>query len=266
VRIVRGGATTVAEGNPMLDFTPTQGRYLSYIHTYISRHGCPPAESEIATAMCVSPPSVNQMVKTLEKKGLILRQPGVPRSIRLLIPDDEIPLSRGGGSTTKRPASQRTKRARVALTHPPANLYVLAVYLMGGPVSEKFANKEISRVIEVRGDQTLGQFHEAIFRAYDRWDEHLYEFQFGRRPFDPDGPNYGIPDGKNRKRHGDARTTTLDDLELKLHRSFGYWFDFGDDWFHQVQLERIDQAIPTVTYPRVIRRVGKSPPQYSDAE
>ena len=121
-------------------------------------------------------------------------------------------------------------------------------------------------MIEIHGDQTLQQLHEAIFQAYDRCDEHLYEFQFGRRPFDPDGPNYGIPDGKKRKGRGDARATTLDDLELKLHRAFGYRFDFGDDWFHQVQVERIDQAIPTVTYPRVIRRVGKSPPQYSDAE
>ena len=62
--------------------------------------------------------------------------------------------------------------------------------------------------------------------------------------------------------YGDARTTTLDDLALKLHRVFGYLFDFGDEWFHQVQVERIEQAIPTVTYPRVIKRVGKSPPQY----
>jgi hypothetical protein len=45
-----------------------------------------------------------------------------------------------------------------------------------------------------------------------------------------------------------------------------YWFDFGDDWFHQVDVERIEQAIPTVTYPRVIRRVGKSPPQYTDQD
>ena len=54
-------------------------------------HGYPPAESEIAAAMCVSPPSVNQMVKMLEKKGLILRQPGQPRSIQVLVPEDEIP-------------------------------------------------------------------------------------------------------------------------------------------------------------------------------
>ena len=45
---------------------------------------------------------------------------------------------------------------------------------------------------------------------------------------------------------------------------FGYWFDFGDDWYHQVQVERIEQAIPIIPYPRVIKRVGKSPPQYRE--
>ena len=35
--------------------------------------------------------------------------------------------------------------------------------------------------------------------------------------------------------------------------------------FHeQGQVERIEHAIPTVTYPRVIKRVGQSPPQYAD--
>lgn len=148
---------------------------------------------------------------------------------------------------------------------PPANLFVVAVYLIGGPTSEKFANREISRVIEIRGDQTLDQLHRAIFEAYDRWDEHLYEFQFGKRPYDPNGICYcspGAPPGK--KGDGDAGATTLDDLALKQFRAFGYWFDFGDDWYHQVQVERIEHAIPTVRYPRVIRRVGKSPPQYCD--
>jgi hypothetical protein len=144
-------------------------------------------------------------------------------------------------------------------------LYVLTVFLTEGPTSAKLANKVISRTIEIRRDQTLAQLHDAIFQAYDRWDEHLYEFQFGKRPFDPDGPNYGIADGRPRKnRPGDARTTKLDDLALQPGRVFGYWFDFGDDWFHQIQVERIEHAIPTVTYPRVIKRLGKSPPQYLD--
>ena len=75
----------------MADFTATQGRYLAFIHAYTDLHGYPPAETDIAAAMCVSPPSVNQMVKMLEKRGLILRHPGQPRSLEVLVPDDEIP-------------------------------------------------------------------------------------------------------------------------------------------------------------------------------
>jgi hypothetical protein len=251
----------------MADFTPTQGRYVAFIHTYTSLHGCPPAESEIATAMCVSPPSVNQMVKTLEKKGLILRHPGQPRSLQILVPESDIPQwgKRKTATNARGPhigPSRRTWRPAPS----PAKLYVLSVYLSGGPVSSKFANKEISRVIEIRGDQTLEQLHRAVFKAYDRWDDHLYEFQLGKRPFDPNGPRYGIPDtsAQKKKKEADARTTKLDDLQLNPERAFGYWFDFGDDWYHQIQVERIEQAIPTVTYPRVIKRVGKSPPQYRD--
>lgn len=65
----------------MTDFTPTQGRYLSFIHAYTEGFNVPPAESEIAAAIGVSAPSVNQMMKTLEKKQLIRRQPGVARSL-----------------------------------------------------------------------------------------------------------------------------------------------------------------------------------------
>ena len=252
----------------MADFTPTQGRYLAFIHAYTNLRGYPPAEAEIAAAMCVSPPSVNLMVKTLEKKGLILRRPGQPRSVQVLVPEDEIPPWNNRRPARELGASQGILRAaRHCLRQRlPRILYVVSVYLSGGPIDKKYANKEISRVIEIRGDQTLEQLHQAIFKAYDRWEEHLYEFQFGKRPHDPAGPNYGVSDSerKKKKRDGDARTTKLDDLDLKLHRVFGYWFDFGDDWFHQVQVERIEQAIPTVTYPRVIKRVGKSPPQYCD--
>ncbi len=250
----------------MAAFTPTQGRYLAFIHAYTNLRGCPPAEAEIAAAMCVSPPSVNQMVKMLERKGLILRRPGEARSLQVLIPEDEIPAwnNRKAAGSLARPRNTPSRPA-VQPAAAPANLYVLSVYLKGGPISEKFASKVISRVIEIRGDQTLEQLHQAIFNAYDRWDEHLYEFQLGKRPFDPKGPNYGVAGADvTKKKYGDASATKIDDLELKQDRVFGYWFDFGDDWFHHVQVERIERAIPTVSYPRVIKRVGKSPPQYRD--
>jgi hypothetical protein len=245
----------------MADFTPTQGKYLSFIHAYTSLHGYPPAESDIAAAMCVSPPSVNMMVRTLEKKGLLLRHPGQPRSLQLLVPDDEIPPWNKRAAAPADPA-KRAAPARPPKPARPANLYVLSVFLQSGPISESSASKVVRRDIEIRGDQTLAQLHDVIFQAFDRFDEHLYEFQFGKRPMDPDGPNYGIGEETSGEGGGDARTTKLDELGLKPERVFGYWFDFGDDWYHQVQVERIEQAIPTVTYPRVIKRVGKSPPQY----
>lgn len=79
----------------MPEFTPTQGRYLAYLYAYTEGFGLPPAESEIAAAIGVSPPSVNQMMKTLEKKALIRRQPGVPRSIEILVERDAIPNWKG---------------------------------------------------------------------------------------------------------------------------------------------------------------------------
>jgi hypothetical protein len=180
--------------------------------------------------------------------------------------DTEIPPwnNRNATRSAVRPPKP-AKRWMATSPAAPARLYVFKVFLTGGPVAKKFVNKETSRVIEIRGDQTLDDLHQAIFKAYDRWDEHLYEFQFGKRPFDPQGPNYGIPDGPpGKKGPGDARVTKLDDLGLNKERAFGYWFDFGDDWFHQVQVERIEEAIPTVPYPRVTKRVGKSPPQYGN--
>ena len=53
----------------MTDVTATPGRYLAYIRVYTDAFGLPPSESEIADAIGVSPPSANQMMKMLEKKG-----------------------------------------------------------------------------------------------------------------------------------------------------------------------------------------------------
>jgi Mn-dependent DtxR family transcriptional regulator len=42
----------------------------------------------------VSPPSVHQMVLTLERRGLIRRQPGLARSIELLVAPEDLPILR----------------------------------------------------------------------------------------------------------------------------------------------------------------------------
>jgi DNA-binding MarR family transcriptional regulator len=56
------------------------------------RHHQPPAEADMQRHFRVTPPSVHQMVLALERDGLISRQPGVARSITILVPPYELPI------------------------------------------------------------------------------------------------------------------------------------------------------------------------------
>ena len=72
-------------------YTKRQGQYLAFIYYYTKIHGCPPAEADMQRYFKVSPPSIHQMVLTLEKKGLIEKVPYQARSIRLLLAREELP-------------------------------------------------------------------------------------------------------------------------------------------------------------------------------
>jgi Mn-dependent DtxR family transcriptional regulator len=72
-------------------YTDKQGQYLAFIYYYTKMHGRPPAELDMQNYFRVTPPSVHQMVLTLEQRGLIERTPWQARSIRLLIPREELP-------------------------------------------------------------------------------------------------------------------------------------------------------------------------------
>ncbi len=67
-------------------FTARQGQYLAFIHAYTLVLGRPPAQADLQRFFRVSPPSVHQMLLTLERQRLIRRMPGVARSIQLLVP------------------------------------------------------------------------------------------------------------------------------------------------------------------------------------
>jgi DNA-binding MarR family transcriptional regulator len=73
-------------------FTEKQGQYLAFIYAYSRIFRRPPAEADMQRHFGVTPPSVHQMVLTLERAGLIRRQPGVPRSIELLVAPEDLPI------------------------------------------------------------------------------------------------------------------------------------------------------------------------------
>jgi len=72
-------------------YTQKQGQYLAFIYYYTKIHGMAPAESEMQRYFGVTPPSVHQMVLSLEERGLITRTPGTARSIMLTLSSAELP-------------------------------------------------------------------------------------------------------------------------------------------------------------------------------
>lgn len=73
------------------DYTPKQGQYLAFIYYYTKLNGRPPAEQDMQKYFRTTPPSVHNMILTLEKKGFIERTSRQARSIKLLLSRDQLP-------------------------------------------------------------------------------------------------------------------------------------------------------------------------------
>ena len=39
--------------------------------------------------------------------------------------------------------------------------------------------------------------------------------------------------------------------------AFFYWFDFGDDWWHQIDVRAIRDEVPPGKYPKITARTGR---------
>jgi Mn-dependent DtxR family transcriptional regulator len=79
---------------PAKPFTQKQGQYLAFIYAYTRLNRRPPAEIDMQRYFQVTQPSVHQMVSTLEREGFIRRQPGVARSIEMLVNPECLPVLR----------------------------------------------------------------------------------------------------------------------------------------------------------------------------
>ena len=72
-------------------FTHRQGQFLAFIHLSRRMHRRGPGELDLVRFFCITPPSAHSMVVKLDELGLITREPGVARSARVAIPEEEIP-------------------------------------------------------------------------------------------------------------------------------------------------------------------------------
>jgi hypothetical protein len=235
-------------------FTPTQGRYLAFIIAYIERYGLPPAESEIAEAIKVSPPSANQMMKMLESKGFIRRQPGVRRSIEVLLATDEIPKWKGRIPSPMvnqwvqvAPPESASREARAKKT----TVYRFRITL-------RDTQPPIWRTIETK-DVTIERFHELMQTAMGWTNSHLHQFHVdGERLTDPEFVSGEFEDFGAIGYEGKRLSDWISDSHT--WRAC-YEYDFGDGWMHDIVLESQSDAEPGVTYPRCIDGDRACPPE-----
>ena len=120
---------------------------------------------------------------------------------------------------------------------------------------------DIWRIIDMKGTQMLSSLHKAIFKAFDRFEEHEYSFFLSNKPYDRESeytsPGIGT-DGTSKL----ATRIRIDSIELYGGPKFLYLFDYGDEWWHEVELISVTERVTRANYPRVVKKQGKSPPQY----
>lgn len=146
-------------------------------------------------------------------------------------------------------------------------VYVLEVMLTEGMVEDDFCeeNPIISRTIEIPGHQTLEQLHRAIFKAFDREEDHLYEFQLSDTAIFPE-KRY-VPteiQEEEEEECGITEDTTIQELKLQKGDVLLYLFDYDDIWAHEITVQEIQELDDTIRYPRITKKVGQSPPQYAE--
>lgn len=145
-------------------------------------------------------------------------------------------------------------------------IYQLRVSIIGIP--------KLYRIIEISEDCTFDNLHDAIFQAFDRFDEHLYSFFITRKDTKNIQSIYDAPEithpmsvedimgfGKMKK---STAKTRIGDADLNEKDVFHYLFDFGDDWWHRIKVQNISETKSNKKHLKLIKSVGESPPQYPD--
>lgn len=110
----------------------------------------------------------------------------------------------------------------------------------------------IWRRILVPGNFSLARLHDILQTAMGWTDSHLHVFM-------ADGRSFGEPDPE--LEFENERNWRLNQL-LKLPKDkMVYEYDFGDNWQHQVLLEKILEPEPGVRYPVLIAGKRAAPPE-----
>ena len=113
---------------------------------------------------------------------------------------------------------------------------------------------EIWRRFQVKGNTSLYKLHQ-ILQVVMGWESyHLYEFVIG-------GTHYGESDLDYGMETKDAKRAKLNQAVVGEKAMFTYIYDFGDDWEHEVLIEKILPPESVVRYPVCLAGENACPPE-----
>src|SRR3954454_1358334 len=105
----------------------------------------------------------------------------------------------------------------------------------------------------------LGQLHRVIQAAFSWWDSHLHEFRIGGLSYRD--AEVCEPEFEDDARSFDESEVRLLDFSRSEGLSFLYLYDFGDDWEHIVEFERLLALHPAPRAASCIDGARARPPE-----
>lgn len=120
-------------------------------------------------------------------------------------------------------------------------------------VSLRYMKPPIWRRLQVPSTTSLAELHDIIQAAMGWYDCHLHQFEVN-------GVHYADTNHMLADTTDEARRTLA---EMRAGDRLAYWYDFGDDWWHDIIVESLDRADPALTYPRCVNGRRAAPPEDS---
>jgi hypothetical protein len=116
---------------------------------------------------------------------------------------------------------------------------------------------QVWRRVHVAPNIYLNELHLVLQAALGWTNSHLHSFKFGEHEYSLSYEPGALTDLKMI----DERGVALSSLIGEPGETFGYSYDFGDDWQHIVTFEHKGDREPRVAYPRCIDGQGACPPE-----
>jgi len=133
---------------------------------------------------------------------------------------------------------------------PSAKIYQLKIAL-------RHIRPPVWRRILVSDDLTLNDLHYIIQIAMGWMNSHLHQFIIDNEYYSD--PEFDLDElGDDIK---DETRVLLSALRLKPNKKFLYEYDFGDDWFHEITVEKVLSPDAGTEYPVCIKGKRACPPE-----